>query len=804
VTSWVVLLSMVAAAQQGPDGPPNVMPPASGPHVGAPETTGFGDPIGPLATLKGRIVELGSGLPVKGRVTVGEIVVEADAEGAFWLQVPPGDVQVVVESDDHVPTGFSESLKADEVVEVTYRIDRRSWGEEIVVYGEEVREEVSRTVLTAEELRLVPGSFGDPLRALQSLPGVARPATLEGDIVVRGAEALNTGTYVDEIPIPYLFHFFLGRSVVNPALLDDVEFYAGGMPSRFGDVTQAVVNARTLDDRPEPGVHGRVSVDLMDFAASGEGRLSDAWTWQAGYRVSWIGAVIGTTAQAYAVLKGLGDYRPGYPTLAYEDHLLRLAWQQGPDRVVATAIGARDALIFHPPKFDTDGDGDIEEMPLPEDLPYDPYRLMDSGFGRYQLRWDRNIGEHEQVTWLAVGPDTESNLLQGIGVVADGIELGRVSGWNIAARRRDKFTVNGDDAVRAGLDVTVNPVVVQDYSELDDKNEPLRTSDLRTSVGAWGEYQLTLGEETWVAPGFRANTHHFNDGTYFEPEPRVSVRKALPDGERPGKWTATGFVGRFSQVPPIDRYANGIGNPDLTIMSAWQSSVGVEGRYPSGLEIDVSLYASRQANLIVKDTEVTVERRFEPDPENPGGEWSEKAYTVLEPVYRPVTGYAYGVESMVRMRPTNGWFGWVAFTAGKALRVDDDGTVRPGDYDLPLSLVIVGAKELPYAFRLSGRIRATSGYPFTPQYGVYLVDEDHWHGLNGEENGARLPWFRQLDVRVDRTWTAKRARWTVYLDVFNALNTDNMFLATYKPDWSELEKMIWIPIIPTLGLEVSY
>jgi hypothetical protein len=59
-------------------------------------------------------------------------------------------------------------------------------------------------------------------------------------------------------------------------------------------------------------------------------------------------------------------------------------------------------------------------------------------------------------------------------------------------------------------------------------------------------------------------------------------------------------------------------------------------------------------------------------------------------------------------------------------------------------------------------------------------------------------------VRIDRTWTAKRARWTLYADVFNALNNKNDFLVTYDPLYREFRSIIWIPIIPTIGLEVSY
>jgi hypothetical protein len=789
----VLLLALVTlASADEPARPPNSVPKSP------PGPPSWGETIAPVETgiLRGQVVERGSGLPVAGTVTAGDQSTPIGPDGSFSLAVPPGVVAVTVDAVDHAPLALQETIAANAALEVIYRVERFSWTEEVTVYGEEQREEVARMVISADELRQVPGSFGDPIRALQSLPGVARPASLEGSIVVRGAEGVNTGFYVDEVPIPYMFHFFVGRSVINPAMLDDVEFYPGGMPSRFGDVTQAIVNARTLDTKPARGWHGRVSADLLDFAASGEGRLTDHITWQGGYRLSWIGGLIGTSAKVYATLKGFGDFRPPYPTLSYEDHMARLAWEDGRDRVVLTWLGARDAFIFHPPKSDWDGDGDIEAPPLPPGLPYDPYRLMDSGFHRIHLRWDRNVGDREQVTWLAVGPDRTQSLLQGIGLVADGIDFGKLNGVTIVGRRRDRIPV-GNDVVQLGLDGLVDPVTVRDYGQIDENGTVPTTKDLRASFAAWGELQHDFGT-TWFAPGFRMSAHSFNGQQKLEPEPRISIRHPIAD-----HWTMTGFIGRFSQIPPADRYAKGIGNPNLTIMTAYQASAGVEGRFPSGLDVDATLYASRTADQVVKDSEVRIE-----ESQNLGDSGvigpSGYAQSVLVPLYRPVTGYAFGFEGMLRMRPQEKWFGWVAFTLGKSLRVDDEGVVRPGDYDLPVSLTVVGARELPKEWNISGRLRLTSGYPYTPLYGVYVSQWDEWRGLPGDENSARFAFFKQIDVRIDKTWTAKRARWTLYLDAYNALNTKNWFLATYDPTFDHLEPEIWIPIIPTLGVEVKY
>ena len=81
---------------------------------------------------------------------------------------------------------------------------------ETVVHGERQAEEVSRYTLEGDELQKVPGSFGDPLRVITDLPGVARPPFGLGLLVVEGANPADTGTYMDGIQLPLLYHFLAG------------------------------------------------------------------------------------------------------------------------------------------------------------------------------------------------------------------------------------------------------------------------------------------------------------------------------------------------------------------------------------------------------------------------------------------------------------------------------------------------------------------------------------------------------------------------------------------------------------------
>ncbi|TNE87689.1 MAG: hypothetical protein EP330_17595 [Deltaproteobacteria bacterium] len=735
-----------------------------------------------MAVLKGKVLERGSGRPVAGaRISSGEHTAVVKPDGTFMLPVPPGRRAVLIQSDEHLERAQMEELWPGEALTVVYRVERWAWGREVVVYGDKLREEVSRTVLTAEELKLIPGSFGDPIRALQSLPSVARPTTVEGDLIVRGAEAANTATYVDMVPVPYLFHFFVGRSVVNPSMLDDVEFFPGGMPTRFGNVTQAIVNARTGEKPIGRGIHGTVTVDLLDFSASMEGRFSEKVTWEAAVRESWVGGLVGLGTRAVAAARGNGDSVPGWAAPNYFDYSTRVRFENNNDRFTLSLFGASDAFVIHEPR-------DLGEEIDPDELglPYDPTKPLYSSFHRLHGRWDRTVGDWQQSTWFALGPETEGNLFEGIGQLADGPDVGEIRAWTFLVRRDDRVDLGPRvGALRYGAEGIARPVAVRDFDEALTEADVELTRDVVLSGGAWVEWQRQWGN-TWVAPGMRMSVHQFNNRFAPSGEPRLSIRQPLDEN-----WSLTGFAGRFSQVPEPDRYAEGIGNPELKLITAWQGSVGAEGRWSSGLEININLYGTWMENLVVKDQQVVLR------------EDGDTLYTGLSSTFTPVRGRAYGLETLVRMRPNNGWFGWVAFALSRTQRIDDEG-VFAGNYDQPFAVTLVGARELPKDWRISSRVRVTSGHPYTPLHGVYMPRWDEWTAIQGTRNSERLPFFRQVDFRVDHTWTATRARWTLYLDVFNVFNHQNFFLATYDPTFQELQPTVWIPIIPTLGLEVSY
>ena len=114
-------------------------------------------------------------------------------------------------------------------------------------------------------MRVLPGAFGDPFRAIDVLPGVVPIVSGLPYFYIRGAPPSAVGYYIDEVRVPYLFHFGLGPGVVQPALLEEVSLHPAAFPARFGRFAGGIVAGQTRD--PDGALLGEAQIRLYDAGA---------------------------------------------------------------------------------------------------------------------------------------------------------------------------------------------------------------------------------------------------------------------------------------------------------------------------------------------------------------------------------------------------------------------------------------------------------------------------------------------------------------------------------------------------------
>src|SRR5450432_3043598 len=144
---------------------------------------------------------------------------------------------------------------------------------EVTVQGERPRAAPDAELITRSSARELPGAFGDPLRAVESEPGVTPIVSGLPYFFVRGAPPASVGIFIDGIEVPLLYHAFFGPSVIHPALFERVDLYKGAAPASYGRYAGAIIATETRAPRFE--LNGEASLRIIDAGALVEAPFAD-------------------------------------------------------------------------------------------------------------------------------------------------------------------------------------------------------------------------------------------------------------------------------------------------------------------------------------------------------------------------------------------------------------------------------------------------------------------------------------------------------------------------------------------------
>ncbi len=117
--------------------------------------------------------------------------------------------------------------------------------------------------LELEGIRNIPGTLGDPYRALLLMPCVVPVANGQPYGYVCGAPPSGTVYLYDDLRIPLLFHSAVGAATIHPAIIRDVKLYPSAPSARYGRFTGGVMSGdpRTI---PNDRVHGEAELRSID------------------------------------------------------------------------------------------------------------------------------------------------------------------------------------------------------------------------------------------------------------------------------------------------------------------------------------------------------------------------------------------------------------------------------------------------------------------------------------------------------------------------------------------------------------
>jgi Gram-negative bacterial TonB protein C-terminal/TonB dependent receptor/TonB-dependent Receptor Plug Domain len=689
------------------------------------------------AKLRGKLVELGTRKPVES-ATVTAVVdgvtysVEAGKDGHFELPLPAGTAAIAVYAPAHEPFEQTETLAKNQELAVAYLVSRDRYDPySITVVGDERREEVSRITLRGAELQQIPGTFGDPFRVIQALPGVASVVSLLPFPVVRGASPSSTGFEIDGTRVPLLFHLLSGPSVIHPEFIDQIDFYPGGAPAPYGGYTAGIIDGRTRRANADEHL---IDVDLNFLQVGGLVRepVTDTITVTAAARYGYPGLLLSLATNQVS--------------LSYWDYQLRVDGGTKANGWTLFSYGARDEL-------DTVAANVDPSNPNP---PLTPSLIL--GFHRLDLRYHRTFGDLEATARIVGGYDrTESS----------GTDF---TVWSADPEVKARLKLDSSLVLQAGITGDLRTLSQGGTANAAADSLAAITSQLSGSQNG-GAYFEAIWRPTpnWlIRPGIRGDVYSDNTATKPAFDPRLTVRYKLGERDlpdlKPGSDDAAiwlkGSIGIYHQPPRFVLPLPGLDIMPLKygLLEATQSSLGAEVplghdfslstegffNYMDPTIFDLSTNAATVGTL-AQPTLLPTSITTTADP----------TQMYIDRLTTPQTGRAYGLEFLLRRQVKNGVFGWISYTLSRSER-DRDNVWAPYDYDRTHLLNLVIGIPLARNWDLGLRAQYESGLPATTTYGY---------------NTARADGYVRFDVRVDKRAVWRKWLLDFYVDITNAALT---------------------------------
>jgi TonB family protein len=722
----------------------------------------------PPTRLVGRALVLATEQPVSDAVVV---VTDADgaahpapvdAAGRWRLDgLPPGPVRVTVSGPGLVTAESTADLEGGAETTVLTRLSPPAPGPtsaaqagEIVVRGERPPREVSKRTLTKDEIAHLPGTMGDALRSIQSLPGVARPPPFSGQLVVRGSAPQDTTVFVEGVDVPLVYHFGGLSSVVPTDLLEKIDFYPANYSAVFGRGMGGMVDVRLRSPRGD-GVHGMAQVDFIDARALVEGPIG---------RTGVTFLVAARRSYFDLWLRSLLEESAGPVTTAPRYHDFQALLEK--------ELGSRSSLRFS--VFGSDDALQIVNQSPNASAPTFAGRVgAHTRFWRTQLRYEGRFGEHTRVSLMgAYGHDSVD---VGLGpnfftfqqrAINSRLELSQQLARGVKANV-------GVDLVVAPFDITLRLAPPRRPGETTggpfDVPQQTHLLGSRTLPAFYLESEILPVAGMRLVPSLRAD--YTSTTRSWDVAPRLTARhdlvRAFP------RTTLKGGAGLFFQPPtPLDTDPQ-FGQRGLRTSRAAHYDVGFEQDLSRHLRVSTDLFYKALDRLVV-----------------PGGG-------------NGGSGRVYGAEWFLKYGGDPRFFGWIAYTLSRSERQDAAGGERYlFPFDQTHILTLVGSYQLGRGWQVGSRFRLVSGGLYTPEsQGVF----DATAGVERSASAiprfsARLPAFQQLDLRIDKTWSFREGKLALYLDIQNVYYRKNPEGISYNYDFTRATFVNGLPILPSLGL----
>lgn len=745
------------------------------------------------ATLNITVLEKGTGDPVDGATVVlgetGEYSTSGkDGKVTFEEADLPVKLKILGVGYETVLKDIDEKAGSHVVKVYLPPVTMEGLGLEVV--ADRIPEKVSKVVMSAEELSKAPGSQGDPLKVLDSLPGVVSAAEGTGVVYMRGSGVADNAFFVNRLPIGYLYHFGGLQSTVNANLVSDLNIFLAGFPVEYGDNMGGVVDVKLRAPKKNRR-HYDIHLASIEGGFLAEGPVGDPDgknSFFVAARRSYIDLLLSPsdlnkgnkeddnriiTVPKYYDVQGLfrHEFNRGNLDFYYFNASDKLEIQLNkPEKSnpqlageLSTSQSYQTVGLNWQQQWNSQWD---QIMPLglystkqnlrigtsPDGSPYYVNAEQINLFWQPELRWQYN-----ETGRLSLGLEYQYyHIPLDLYIAPPPLEGNPDSDFTSA----EKYRVNK----------TVNANYYAPYL----KQRKKWTDKLTTEIGI--RYSTLTGTGGVDLRGF---------------SPRASVEYNLTDST-----LLTASWGKYIQIPQGFELIDGFGNPGLEFQKAEHRTVGIKQQLNPLWSVRLEAYQKPMKDLVVSVAD-----------QSPPDNYLNKG-----------KGNAYGLDLFIKREPTDRKIGWLSYSYAKSTRTNLlTGVERNFSGDQPHTVTAVWsqpmfgswAKKWNWGFKF----QAHTGSTYTPVIGRHLEDPNdptsRWIPDYAPVNSERTPTYYRLDLRFDYTLLLNEGKFSFFLELLNATVSKNIQGYDYGNEYQRINNPREItspfyPIFPVIGLEAEF
>jgi hypothetical protein len=720
-------------------------------------------------TVHGRVLEKGSRKPLQGAVLVVKEIdtlsTVSDEKGNFSLTLPgPGSFTVLAsalgaDEPESLPVQLDKDVTPPAL---TFYLLPSTVLAEVVVTAERNPNQVSKTVIKGDELRQIAGSSGDPLKGLQSLPGVAMSNSGGSAPAVRGSGPGDNFYYADAIPVGKVFHFG-GLSVFNGDLIESFNLYSAAFAPYYDNVTGAILDISLRNPRTDR-LGGKVNISLTGADFLVEGPASENQSFYFAARRSYFDLLIRSVER-----KGVTLQIPNY-----WDYQGKYIWNINADnRLAAHMTGSADQL-----KADIASDSDLAKTQ--PDLA-GAYSSQDSSATQAMV-WDTRLASNV-TNKLIFGHRT------GMAEASIG-SAGRISVVSNSSFVREKIIVpmmdtheltlaSNASSNETGVDLDVkNTNCTQFNTGCDLTSAPrvqLNDTFISTFWDASAQDRWLIAPSVTLIGGLRHSKDNYLNQSYTEP--RIGME---------WNWTEQTMLsagwGRHNQQPSGQQIAPKFGNTQLSHIRADHSVVGISQKVSLDWTWKAEAYYKKFSDLVVGVNDPAIN------------------------YVNGASGAAYGTELLIKKEATDKLSGWLAVTLSKSERRNDlTGESFRFEYDQPINATLIANYKLSREWSVGGKWAYTSGRPYTPVVGTSGSYADGrpipvYAGINS----GTLPDYHRLDLRIDRHLLYDTWKLNAYFELNNVYQRQNVVGYDYGPNYDKKDAIESFVIPFSFGVQGEF